>query len=104
MKSSDMIKVSERIADNLVTRRAADELLEFVAAKRSKSVTLDFKGVSFMSRSFAHEYVTNKKDTGKTITERNVATRVSKMMSVAKKQGGSSHTGITSFAVAAERL
>ncbi len=106
MIRNSVIKVSERIADNLGTRRAADELFEFVEAAPQESVTLDFKGVTFMSRSFAHQYLTNKKNADKKILEKNIASVVKKMIAVVKKQGNSSYGNgsPSSFPVAAERL
>lgn len=106
MTSNNVIKVSERISDNLGTRRSADELFEFIEALPQKSITLDFKGVTFMSRSFAHQYMTNKKNADKKLVETNMASVVKKMMSIVRKQGNSSYGNRSSsfMPVAVEKL
>lgn len=79
MKADNIIHVSARIATNLVTRNAADELIDFVKAMPSKKVTLDFKNVEFASRSFAHEYSLKKKKSNKIFIEKNMVVAVKKM-------------------------
>ena len=79
MKTLNEIKISERIAENLATRRAADELFDFVQANSNKAITLDFKSVLFVSRSFAHEYLLKKREIRKKIIEKNMSSRVKKM-------------------------
>ena len=81
------IRVSERIAENLATRRAADELFDFVQAIPYKTVTLDFKSVKFASRSFAHEYWMRKEDIDKRVVEKNMSIAVRKMFKLVSKEG-----------------
>ena len=83
------IRISERIAENLATRRAADELFDFVQAAPYKTVTLDFKSVKFASRSFAHEYMTRKAEVNKKVVEKNLPDPVKKMFKLVSKQGES---------------
>lgn len=81
------IRISERIAENLATRRAADELFDFVQASPYKRVTLDFKSVKFASRSFAHEYMMRKAEISKKVIEKNVPVSVKKMFKIVSEQG-----------------
>ena len=79
MITSNSIRISERIAENLATRRAADELFDYVNAVPYKTVILDFKSVKFATRSFAHEYLMLKEDADKRIVEKNISLPVRKM-------------------------
>ncbi len=89
MTRSDQIMVSERIAQNLVTRRAADELFDFVRAAPQKKVTVDFKSVKFASRSFVHEYLMLKGDVKKKVVEKNMPVEVRRMFEFVSKQDNS---------------
>ncbi len=98
MTTTNSIIVSERIAENLATRRAADELFDFVQATPYKTVTLDFKSVKFSSRSFAHEYLIRKKDIDKKVVEKNMSVPVRKMFKlVSKESAKAQHIVATSF-------
>lgn len=98
MTNSGPIIVSKRIAENLATRRAADELFDFVQAAPNKTVILDFKSVKFMSRSFAHEYLMRKEDISKKIVERNMGLMVKKMFKLVSKEGEKiPYVSVTSF-------
>ncbi len=98
MTNPNSIRVSERIAENLATRRAADELFDFVKAKPYKTVTLDFKSVKFVSRSFAHEYLMRKDEAKKRVTEKNMAITVRKMFKLVSKEGDDApHVNVASF-------
>lgn len=92
------IIVSERIADNLVTRRAADELFDFIESAKQNTVTLNFTNVKFASRSFVHEYLINRKNAEKRIVEINMPTKVKKMFVVVRKQRDTPvHVNFSSF-------
>lgn len=99
MIASNSIRISERIAENLATRRAADELFDFVQAAPYKTVTLDFRSVKFASRSFAHEYLTRKDDVDKKVVEKNMSIPVRKMFKLVSREGTrkAPHIDATSF-------
>jgi hypothetical protein len=99
MKSDNIILVSDRIASDLVTRNAADELMDFVKANRSKTVILDFRNVEFASRSFTHEYLIIKKRLGKKLIERNMSSAVNKMFKAVSTQRGSAVPQSTSSSI-----
>ncbi len=108
MKALDEIKVSERVADNLATRRAADELFDFIQARPGKAVILNFRRVEFMSRSFAHEYLLKKKETRKRIVEKNMVSSVKRMFTFVKKEKderkSSYSSSFRSFSLSAKNL
>ena len=85
MTISSKILISEQVAPNLVTRGAADKLFKNVNKLTQKRVTIDFKHVVFMSRSFAHEYYIRKNLSNKEIIETNISKEVLKMFEVVSK-------------------
>ncbi|MHB1492814.1 MAG: hypothetical protein ACYCSG_00015 [Thermoplasmataceae archaeon] len=46
---------------DLVLRSWADDLFSTLAEKKSHLFTLNFSDIDFVSRTFAHEYLTQKK-------------------------------------------
>lgn len=79
----NVIKVKEKIADNLATRNSADMLFDYINSQKQKTITLDFKSVQFATRSFMHEYSLKKLDTKKKIIEKNMSKDLKKMLKVA---------------------
>ncbi|MEM0143230.1 MAG: hypothetical protein QXL94_04690 [Candidatus Parvarchaeum sp.] len=108
MNTSNVIEVSSRIAGNLATRRAADELFDYVETKPQKIVILDFKLVQFATRSFTHEYLLKKKATDKKIIERNMTSAVKKMFILVKnskdEKEPKSFTHFRSFSLSSKTL
>ncbi len=98
MTVSNVIEIRRRIADNLATRRAADELFDFVATMPQKIVILNFKSVESVTRSFAHEYILKKKETDKKIVEKNLPSGIKMMFTlVSKQKDGPRTTSIQNF-------
>ena len=96
--ASGTIRVSERIAENLATRRAADELLDFALAAPHKTVVVDFNSVKFAGRSFVHEYLMRKNGIDKVIVEKNMSIPVSKMFRFVSKESAETPVNVvTSF-------
>jgi hypothetical protein len=78
------IKVSIVLGTNeLLLRGWADSLFTELEKSRQKEIVLDFSEISFISRSFAHEYLMQKKSFKKTLKEINLNESVSRMMSIA---------------------
>jgi anti-anti-sigma regulatory factor len=78
--------ISKKISTHLALRESADNLFEFINDLRSLQVVLDFSGVVFMSSSFAHQYLLNKRKSGKEIVEDNVPDNVQKMFALVKSR------------------
>ncbi len=108
MTASNEIRLNERIADNLATRRAADELFDFVEASPNKTIILNFKSIVFVSRSFAHEYILKKGEASKKVIEKNMSTPVRKMFKMVNSEKRASLTSnplqLQSFSLTAKNL
>ncbi|MCL4387723.1 STAS-like domain-containing protein [Candidatus Marsarchaeota archaeon] len=92
MNAPKLIKVKEKIADNLVTRNSADKLFDYINSQRDKTIILDFKSVKFATRSFMHEYLLKKSDTRKKITERNMSKELYKMLKIVSESEENKNT------------
>lgn len=66
------IRVSETIYEDLALRDSAARLFELVEASAEAELDIDFSGVRTMSRAFAHEYLTRRRASRKTVRETNV--------------------------------
>ena len=74
------ISVSEQLGTMLMLRSAVSPLFRKIAENRPDRVIVDFANVEFMSRSFAHEYLSAKASSRRTIEETNVPMNVRKML------------------------
>jgi hypothetical protein len=92
LNAPKLIKVKEKIADNLVTRNSADKLFDYINSQRDKTIILDFKSVKFATRSFMHEYLLKKSDTRKKITERNMSKELYKMLKIVSESEENKNT------------
>ena len=92
MNAPKLIKVKEKITDNLVTRNSADKLFDYINSQRDKTIILDFKSVKFATRSFMHEYLLKKSDTRKKITERNMSKELYKMLKIVSESEENKNT------------
>lgn len=78
------IKVSEVLGmHDLALRSWAEELFRLLSTKDDQSLVLDFSEIKFMSRSFAHEYLSAKKTFSKSIIEKNLNESVQQMLKLA---------------------
>lgn len=66
-------------------RSNADLLFDSIDKSKQKNVIVDFSGIEFMSRSFAHQYIMRKKASAKKVTEKNIPQDVAKMFALVKK-------------------
>ena len=64
-----MVKV---VGPDLATRNDGDNLFILLEQSPKERITMNFSGVSSISRSFAHEYITKRKLTTKIISETSV--------------------------------
>lgn len=82
--NSEKIRIREQISVDLALRDSASALFNRFELLSTKEVIIDFKGVKSISRSFAHEYITKKKNSSKNILEINIPENVRKMFDVVK--------------------
>ncbi len=84
------------LSANLALRETATRLVQYIEGLPNPEVVLDFSDVKTISRSFAHEYSTRKRDIHKQIREANVSADVAKMFAVVEEARAKrpSHTRI----------
>lgn len=75
-----------KVMKNLSLRYNANLLFDSIDKGKEQEVVLDFKNITFMSRSFAQQYLSRKKASPKKIVENNIPEVVAKMFNVVKKQ------------------
>jgi len=76
------ISIAKVVSDQLVLRDSAAAFFDDIEQTQEEAVVVNFEGVVWMSRAFAHEYLTRKKNSKKTIEDRNVPEDVLKMMAI----------------------
>ena len=78
------VKVAELLGmRDLALRSWADELFNSLAERKGQVFILDFSNIEFVSRSFAHEYLKEKKTFGASIREKNMNANVKQMFELA---------------------
>ena len=78
------VKVVELLGTHdLALRSWAEELFNTLAEKRGRVLVLDFSGIEFVSRSFAHEYLKRRQSFNATIREKNMNPNVKQMFRLA---------------------
>ena len=82
---SKTINVASMLSANLALRDTAVKFVLYVEGLPNSEVILDFNDVKTITRSFAHEYCTRKRDIRKRIRETNVSPNVEKMFEVVKE-------------------
>jgi len=84
MNTSNKILIKEKISENLSLRDFARTFFIQLNKSTYDSLIIDFKGVNFMSRSFAQEYLDRKTESEKQIKEINMLSDIEKMFEVVK--------------------
>lgn len=79
MKRVKTIKLAELLSKDLVFRDSTAKLFAVIERIPEAMVAIDFKGVSSMTMSFAHEYLTQKEASEKKIREINLSANVKKL-------------------------
>jgi len=82
MTSSIKILIKEQVAVDLALRDSAVAFFKFINSLKEEHIIVDFKDIKSISRSFAHEYYTQKSRSTKNISEANVPENVRKMFEV----------------------
>ncbi|MBI3033247.1 DUF4325 domain-containing protein [Candidatus Woesearchaeota archaeon] len=82
MNTSTKVIIKDKISVDLALRESAKKFFQEIARLSTKYISVDFKGVKSISRSFAHEYITRKKIMKQNISEINVPENVRKMFDI----------------------
>ena len=80
-----MISLKYEISKNLALRSSAQRLFVKINNESTQDVEVDFSDIMTISRSFASEYIANKKNTSKTIHEINLPLNVKKMFDIVNR-------------------
>ncbi len=81
-----IIKISEEVSNYLITRTDLKNLFDNIDRLSDEEIIIDFKDVSFISRSCADEYLKLKNKINKKIDESNLMSDVRIMFEVVKFQ------------------
>ena len=76
-------KLSKLVSQDLALRDSADLLFKYLASKREQTITIDFSDIKSMTRSFAHQYLIDKRKFRKAIIETNIPAAIKQMFAVA---------------------
>lgn len=85
ISQSKTINVAHVLSENLALRETATRFVTYIEGLPNPEVILDFSHVKTISRSFAHEYCTRKREIRKRVSEVNVSPDVAKMFAVVKE-------------------
>ena len=80
------ILLSQDFSSNIFTRNTISAFFEEVNKMKEAEIILDFKGVEFISRSCADEYLKQKEKSDKAIIEKNMSNEVCSMFNAVKNQ------------------
>lgn len=80
-----IISISKTIARDLALRENADLFFQKVQSYPQNEIVIDFTDVKSISRSFAHEYLSRKRMSNKTIKEIKVPYNIQKMFDIVQK-------------------
>lgn len=76
------VNIAETVSPVLGIRMSATQFFDKLNSNRNEEVEIDFKGVEFISRSFAHEYLKQKQEGSKKIYEINLPKNVKEMLDI----------------------
>ncbi len=80
------ILLSQKFGDNIFTRNTISSFFERINDMKEKEIVLNFKGVKFISRSCADEYLKQKEKVKKKIMEVNMSQEVCSMFNAVRNQ------------------
>lgn len=80
------IGIGVLVSKNLATRKAADIFFDKIDSLVTDKIDIDFDSVSFMSRSFADEYLQRKKCSKKIIEEKNLSEYIKNIFKSVSKE------------------
>lgn len=78
------LRVKKIISEHLVFRDSVSTLFQDLKRRKNTNVVLDFSDVKSISRSFAQEYLKQKKNHSFTLKEKNMSPEIKKMFDAVK--------------------
>ena len=78
--------LSQEFGNNIFTRKTISAFFEKINSQKEAEIVLDFKGVDFISRSCADEYLKQKEESNKKVIERNMSKEVCSMFNAVQNQ------------------
>lgn len=81
-----IIDIAEKISTNLAFRQSADDFYHNINKLKDSKIAVDFSAVTFMTSSFAHQYLLNKRKSEKHITETNIPPNIHQMFELVEKR------------------
>jgi len=83
--NNDIISIKDNISPNLSIRKNAINFFETkINNVLLNDIKIDFAEVKSISYSFAHQYITSKRKSGKNIVEINIPDNIHKIMEIAE--------------------
>jgi len=79
------LHVKNVISEHLVFRDSVSDLFHYIEKSKKTPVVLDFSHVKSISRSFAQEYLEQKKKHSLSLDEKNMSPEIKKMFAAIKK-------------------
>ena len=76
--------ISDEISTDLALRNTVNSLFSKIQQSGDDECIIDFSNIRSISRTFAHEYLTQKKSANKKISETNIPITVEKMFQIVK--------------------
>ena len=80
------ISLFEVFGNNIITRNSISDFFEEIDSLKDDKIVLDFKKITFVSRSCADEYLKQRKASKKNILEVNMSNNICEMFSLVNKQ------------------
>ena len=80
------ILLLQELGNNIFTRKIISAFFEKINSQKEAEIVLDFKGIDFISRSCADEYLKQKEKSKKKIIERNMPKEVCSMFNAVQNQ------------------
>lgn len=80
------ISLFDVFGNNIITRNSIADFFEEINSLKNYKIVLDFKKITFLSRSCADEYLKQKKASKKNILEVNVSNNLCEMFSLVNRQ------------------
>jgi hypothetical protein len=85
MAMKDRIMVKNYLIGGLCLRMYAKKIYEDIEKSNHQNISLDFEGIKYLSRSFAHQLLIDKKKSDKEITYINISSEIKTMLDVVER-------------------
>ena len=85
------IQLAKFISKNLLLRKSADELFNYINDDELNKIIIDFDKIQTITRSFTHQYLLNKKMSNKKIIDVNISPQIKNMFELIEKTNNKSY-------------